>query len=163
MPDLDWTLEVGPMFIWKIWKSKNGLNSLSFEAPIRQVFATDISDTKGIGIFMVPFLNFVMKARPSNFHIHSEITLAYMHATKKYHSYFYGVPRKFAKAGRPAYSAGSGNSGVHVTFLASKKFGRFTFNPFLRYDYLKKASFADSPLVRTNNYLVTGIVASYIF
>ena len=163
MPDLDWTLEIGPVFIWYIWEAEDESSYLSFEVPIRQVFATDFSDTRGIGILMVPFLNWVIRAKPSNYNIHTEITFAYLHATQKYHSYFYGVDQKFARAGRPAYAASSGNSGVHGTILVKKKFGKFTVAPFIRYDYLKKAVFADSPLVKRNSYSIFGVLTSYIF
>jgi len=163
MPDLDWTLEAGPMFIWKVWETKNKSSLLTFEVPIRQVFATDFSKIRGIGIFMVPYINWAFRARPSNYHFHTEISFAYMHATKKYHSYFYEVPVKFSNPGRPTYEASSGNSGIHLTALTKKTFGKVTFTSFLRYDYLKKAAFADSPLVKSNSYFVYGLVTSYIF
>ena len=161
MPDLDWTFEAGPMFIWYIWQSEDKSKYLNFEVPIRKVFATSFTTLDSIGVFAVPFLNFVMKAKESNYNIRSEFSLAYMYATKKFHSYFYDVPTEFATAQRPQYSARGGYSGVHATFLFSKKIGRFTVLPFVRYDYLKGAVFDDSPLVRTNSYLLFGTSLSY--
>ena len=79
MPDLDWTLEIGPVFIWYIWEAEDESSYLSFEVPIRQVIATDFSDTKGIGILMVPFLNWVIRAKPSNYNLHTAVS--YTHLT----------------------------------------------------------------------------------
>jgi outer membrane scaffolding protein for murein synthesis (MipA/OmpV family) len=162
MPDLDWTLEAGPMVIWHIWKSQDKKSYIDFEFPARQVFATDLKSIKPIGIFMVPYINWVMRPTEKNFNLHTEISFAYMHATKKFHSYFYEVAEQFVTAGRPHYSAQGGYSGVHGTLIFKKSFGDFTFTPFARWDYLKGTVFEDSPLVKTKSYWLFGTTFTYL-
>jgi len=77
-------------------------------------------------------------------------------AADKFHEYFYSVPAQFATPQRPEYRADGGYSGMHVLAAVSKRFPKYWFGAFLRYDWLGGAEFADSPLMRRKNYLAGG-------
>ena len=77
-------------------------------------------------------------------------------AADKFHEYFYSVPARFATAGRPEYHADGGYSGMHALAGLSKRFPKYWFGAFLRYDWLGGAEFEDSPLMRRQNSLAGG-------
>ena len=63
---------------------------------------------------------------------------------------------------RPAYAARSGFAGMQYLVGVSKRFDSHWVGAFLRYDNLSGASFANSPLVRTKNYVAAGVAISWV-
>jgi MipA family protein len=163
MPSLDYTIEAGPMFIFKLWHSEKNDHYINFEWPIRESFATDLSYIKPVGIFTVPYINIINSPTPSNFHWSSELSISPMYASKKYHHYFYGVDEQYAKIGRAAYTAHGGYSGLQFALVLNKRLEKLVIIPFIRFDYLKSATFEDSPLVKINHYAVGGLGLFHFF
>ena len=67
------------------------------------------------------------------------------------------VVTAYATADRPAYAAGGGFAGMQYVVGVSKRYPKHWVGAFLRYDNLSGARFADSPLVRTRNYVAAGV------
>jgi outer membrane scaffolding protein for murein synthesis (MipA/OmpV family) len=86
-----------------------------------------------------------------------------MFATKRQHDYFYTVDPLYATAGRPAYQASGGYSGMQLTMSLSKRFPTYWFGAFVRADWLQGAVFRDSPLVRRETTVAAGVAISWIF
>jgi hypothetical protein len=78
-------------------------------------------------------------------------------ATRRYNDYFYSVAPQYATPQRPAYTAGAGFSGVQLGISLTKRFPRYWTGAYVRYDTLTGATFADSPLVRSNSYWSAGV------
>jgi outer membrane scaffolding protein for murein synthesis (MipA/OmpV family) len=163
MPDLDFTFEAGPVFVYKIAKFKNLDSSLSFEMPIRKVFSTDLTYIGTRGTFSIPYLNFVTAPKTWNYKIASELSLAAMWGSKSYHNYFYGVSPEFATKNRPTYDSKSGYGGLSFNWILKKKYKNLIFIPFIRYDYLKSAVYEDGPLHKSDHYILAGSGVFYLF
>jgi outer membrane protein len=163
MPDLGYLFEAGPMIILNIWQSKSRKHQLTFESPIRQVFATDFTYVEPVGIFGVPFLNFISFPQKYTLGWRSEFSVALMYGNKSYHDYFYTVEARYEKNNRPEYHARGGYSGIQLAWILNKKIGRILLIPFIRYDNLKYAVFEDSPLVITQHYFAFGLGSFFIF
>jgi outer membrane protein len=163
MPSLDYTLEAGPMFIFHLWKSKKKDLAINFEWPIRESFATDLSYIKPAGLITVPYINIIHKPTLSVWHWSSEFSVSPMFADQKFHQYFYGVDKQFARAERPFYHAHGGYSGFQTALVLNKRIDNFVIIPFVRWDYLKSAVFEDSPLVKVKHYIIGGLGLFWLF
>ncbi len=163
MDDLGYMFEAGPMLIVNLWRSADRRHLLTFEAPVRQVFATDFRDIDRVGIFSVPYLNFTSAPGQWSFGCTTEFSVAAMFADRKYHSYFYSVSPAHALPERPAYQARGGYSGIQLALILNRRLGSIQLIPFIRYDYLRRAVFEDSPLVLTPHYFVFGMGTFYVF
>jgi outer membrane protein len=83
-------------------------------------------------------------------------------ATRQRHAYYYEVAPQYATAARPAYQAEGGYSGTQFAAALTRRFDRFWVGAFMRYDNLAGAAFADSPLVKTHNYLSGGLGIAWV-
>lgn len=156
MPDLKPTVELGPSVDWHIWRSEDPRVRLDFIMPLRT--AVTIQDAPhSIGWFFAPRLNvdFIDIGAHSGWNL--GVLAGPLFATRRYDQYFYSVAPEYARPDRPAYEAPGGFAGTEFLTSLSKRFPRFWVGAFIRYDNLSGASFADSPLVRSNSYLAGGI------
>lgn len=163
MPSLDYTFEAGPMFIFHLWKSEDENVLVNFEWPIREIFATDLSYVKHVGLYTVPYFNIKHLPTPTTWNWNSELSVSPMFADQKYHHYFYGVNQEYASPERPYYKAHGGYSGFQTALVLNKHFDNFVMIPFIRWDYLNGARFIDSPLVKTKNYFIGGLGLFWLF
>lgn len=86
-----------------------------------------------------------------------------IYGTGQRFAYYYDVPQAYATVDRPAYRAHGGYGGVQFTTALSKRFERYWVGAFARYDNLSGATFTDSPLVKTRQYLAVGVAAAWVF
>lgn len=163
MPGLDYTVEAGPMVVFHLWQSEDKELLINFEVPARESFATNLHYLKRVGFFTVPYLNIIHSPSPSTWKWKSEISVSPMFADKKFHQYFYGVDQQYVRIDRPYYHARGGYSGFQTSLIMNKRIDHFSIIPFFRWDYLKKAVFEDSPLVKVKNYLIGGLGLFYMF
>jgi outer membrane protein len=154
MPNLDPTIEIGPIANYELWRSDNAFITLSI--PLRTVTAAHFFAAKHVGFFSVPFLGLAFNPQPATLGTFQSFSIATMFGSKKYHEYFYSVAPEYATPNRPAYEPSAGYSGAHVTWFGSKKWREIYFYGFYRYDRLEGAVFEDSPLVRTKGYTIAG-------
>lgn len=155
MPDLKPTIELGPSLELHLWRSADRTAKLDLVMPLRVPVTLEASPHSLQWIFAprlnIDFDNFA--GRPGwNF----GAGVGPVFAADRFHEYFYSVPARFAAPGRPAYDADGGYSGMHALAALSKRFPRYWFGAFLRYDWLGGAEFEDSPLVRRQHSLAGG-------
>ena len=163
MPDLGYMLETGPMLIVKLWESAGRAHLLTLESPVRYVFATDFTGVEPVGVLGLPYINLTSLPRAYTLGWKSEFSVALMIGSRGYHDYFYSVPAKYARPERPEYHARGGYSGVQLAWILERRFGPVQLIPILRWDYLKRAAFEESPLVRTKHYFAAGLGSFYLF
>ena len=162
MPDLDPTLEIGPLVNVTLWRDREAGERLDLRLPVRYVVATDLSHAQGAGWVFNP--NIALNLRPDmgdgrwNF----GVTSGPIFATSKYHQYYYGVDAQFATAERPAYAARGGYSGWMGLVSLSRRYERLWVGGFARYDLLNGATFEDSPLIRQRSSWMAGIGIAWI-
>lgn len=163
MPSLDYTFEAGPMFIFHLWESEDNNMAINFEWPVREVLATDLSYLRQVGVYTVPYFNFIHAPTPSVWNWSSELSVSPMFGDREYHEYFYNVDPQFATAERPTFRSRGGYSGFQTTLVLNKRLKHFVIIPFFRWDYLEKAAFEKSPLVKVKNYGLAGLGFFWVF
>jgi outer membrane scaffolding protein for murein synthesis (MipA/OmpV family) len=162
MPDLDPTLEIGPLVYVNLYRDRAAGDQLDLRLPVRYVVATDFSHAQSAGWIFNP--NLALNTRPDiGGRWNLGVTSGPIFATSKYHAYYYGVDPQFATPERPAYSARGGYSGWVGLVSLSRRYQKLWFGAFARYDLLSGAVFADSPLVRRHSSWMAGLGAAWIF
>lgn len=161
MPDLESTLELGPSFDWRVWRSADERIKLDLRFPLR-VPITIESSPQNVGWIFSPRLNvdFLDVGGLTGWDL--GVSIGPMYADRKYHRYFYSVEAPYATADRPAYEADRGYSGSHLILSLSKRFPDYWIGAFMRYDSLSGAAFEDSPLVKTKSSLFAGFGVAWM-
>jgi outer membrane protein len=150
MPNLDTAVQIGPSIEICLSRDCETGRVVQVRLPVRAVFAVGSSRAHGIGFVANPQLNFDFTGL--------------VFATEQYHDYYYEVAQQFAVPGvRPAYDARGGYSGSLLVLAVSKRFNRFWFGSFARYDNLSGAVFADSPLVKSKQFFMAGFGLAWVF
>lgn len=161
MPDLDPTLELGPSLNFHLLYSEDKRNTFDMRMPLRAVIASDFSHFRHTGWLFQPQLNL-------DFHDidHSGWNIGLVggviYSDKHYHGYFYNVEQQYATAERPAYTASGGYAGTQFIFAFNKRHEGYWTGGFMKWDSLKGAVFADSPLVRSREYFTVGFAITWI-
>ena len=162
MPDLDPTLEIGPLVNITLYRDRPAQDQLDLRLPVRYVVATDFPHAHGAGWVFNPTL--ALNTRPDlRGRWNLGVTSGPIFASGKYHQYYYGVDPQFATPERPAYSARGGYSGWMGLVSLSRRYGKLWVGGFARYDSLSGAAFEESPLVRRNFSWMAGIAGAWIF
>jgi MipA family protein len=157
MPDLDPTVEIGPML--NISLAKTGDRRVELRLPVRAVVATNLSHARAAGFVFYPHLNADTPLAGWRLGVQG----GPLFATAQYHRYFYSVDPMFATPERPAYAAPGGYSGFAALASISRRAGKWWLGGFLRYDSLGGAAFEPSPLVRRDHSLMAGVALAWIF
>jgi outer membrane scaffolding protein for murein synthesis (MipA/OmpV family) len=161
MPDLDSTLEIGPLVKVRLWESADRLRELSLQLPVRAVFT--LPSPEFIGWVFNPVIDLYLRdAGPAGLWRFG-MQAGPLFTDRRYNEYYYQVDPQFATPTRPAYSASGGYGGTQFTVTASRRFGQVWFGAFARAYGLRGATFDDSPLVQQRSALYAGIGLAYIF
>lgn len=161
MPDLRANFEVGPQLNLALWESDNRRQELKLLLPLRAAFTLERSP-RSIGWVFHPKFNMDFGGIPGLTGWNAGMQVGPLFGDRKQHQYFYGVDSASAAAARPAYQAKGGFAGMQYILGVSKRYDKTWVGAFVRYDSLRGATFADSPLVRTRNYVAGGIAVSWI-
>jgi len=157
MPDLNFTFEVGPKLMYKLYDTKSF--DIFVEIATRMVFETDFTmlDTQGfVGTTEMRF-----EYESGEFELTYRSGLKF--ADEKYNSYFYGVDRQYATKNRNYYEASSGYSGFKNRVGVTYKKENWWYGAFCSHHSLNNTVMIDSPLVETNYAFYTGASIAYIF
>jgi outer membrane protein len=165
MPDLDATLEVGPVLDLTLARDRkiDYTYRLRLRLPARAVFATDIVHWSYEGWVFYPHLALDLRPEFLGGRWNTGFSAGPLYATKKYNEYFYGVAPEFATPARPAYSAPGGYSGWAFFASFSRRINKFWEGGYVRYDTLNGATFEASPLVKRDYAISTGIAFAWVF
>ena len=161
MPDLDANIEFGPQVNVKLWQGEQSARQLKLLLPLRAAFTLN-KQFQNIGWVFHPKLNLDVGSLPALPGWNIGLQAGALFGDRRQHQYFYGVDSAYATADRPAYEARSGFAGMQYLLGVSKRYEKHWVGAFLRYDNLSGASFANSPLVRTKNYVAAGVAISWI-
>ncbi len=167
MPDLDATLEIGPMldltvaqdtpspidFTWR----------LRLRLPVRLAFASDFESVEAIGVVSWPHLNFDTRRRFWGGEWWFGVNVGPQYASRRYNQYFYSVQPQYATSTRPEYHAPGGYGGTIFLASISRRFKNLWAGGYLRYDSLSGAAFDQSPLVRRSSYYSAGFAIAWVF
>jgi outer membrane protein len=162
MPDLDATLEIGPVLNVLLLRSDDRRTRLRLRLPARAALASDFSYARHVGWVMQPHLNLEVRDPLGQAGWKASLLAGALYADNRYHRYFYEVQPAFATATRPAYTPGGGYAGLQTIAALSKRYRHFWVGGFLKWDSVQGAVFDDSPLVTDKHGLSAGISIAWI-
>lgn len=160
MPDLEPSLEVGPLLKVRLWDAAGGA-SLELRAPLRAAFTVE-SSPRAIGWVATPHLNLDVPGRGWLAGWNFGLLAGPVYGDRRQHEYYYGVAPAFATPARPAYAARGGYGGLQFLAAASRRFARTWVGAFVRADTLRGAVFEASPLVKRDTYFAAGLGISWV-
>ena len=160
MPDLAGTFEIGPNLNVELWQSADRRMKFEFRVPLRQAITLQ-SHPKSAGLTLSPNINADVRDFIGGFKLGALIGPLF--GNQRQHQYFYGVAPEFATPERPAYDAPGGYSGWRAIAALSRRYGNLYVGGFVRHDDLRGASYAASPLVRSERAFTAGFGMSWIF
>jgi MipA family protein len=162
MPDLKPSLEVGPQLNTFLSDPQNKSFKLKLRLPLRQGITIE-NKPQNVGLTFSPNLNLDI-ANPWGI---SGGNLGFIvgpiFTSKKQNDNFYTVAAPYATNSRPAYQSRSGYAGSQILVSLSRKMGDVWVGSYIRYDSLRGAVFADSPLVASRQFVTAGVAVSYVF
>ena len=167
MADLDPIGEIGPSLEWLMATEGHRLTGWEqqwwLRLPVRAALSVGDPLIGYRGWVFSPYLNWVWVKGAAHSRWRWSLSAGPIFASQRYHDYFYTVPSADANLARPAYDARAGYSGRRLTLGLSVNSNKWFVGAFARYDDLRGAVFADSPLVEQRHYLAVGVVVTRIF
>lgn len=162
MPDLDPTLEIGPSLNYHFYISEDRRTTFDTRMPLRGVLASDFKHVQSVSWLFQPQLNIdVRNIDYSGWNL--GLVAGVIYSDRRYHGYFYDVAPQYATPERPAYTASGGYAGTQFIMALSKRHEGYWTGAFMKWDSLKGAVFADSPLVKSKQYFTIGFAITWIF
>jgi outer membrane scaffolding protein for murein synthesis (MipA/OmpV family) len=165
MPDLDATLEVGPVLEIALARDRkiDYTYRLQLRLPARAAFATDIAHWSYVGWVFYPNLALDLRPEFLGGRWNVGFTAGPLYATRKFHDYFYSVAPQFATPDRPAYQAPGGYSGWAAFASISRRIDKVWVGAYVRYDSVAGAAFESSPLVKRDYAVSGGFGIAWVF
>ena len=161
MPDLEASFEIGPQLDLTLWRAADRARFVKLLLPLRAAFTVENSP-RDIGWVFHPKLNMDIADLPGLDGWRLGLLAGPLFGDKRQHAYYYSVDPRYATAARPAYQADAGYAGMQYLASLSKRFPKFWIGAFVRYDNLGGATFADSPLVRQQDYVAGGVAVAWV-
>jgi len=159
MPNLPGAFEIGPNVNLELFESAGRGARLDLRLPLRAAVGVQRSPDF-IGTTFSPNLNLDLRGLGG---WNVGVLGGPLFADRRYHQHFYGVDAAYGTAQRPAYQARGGYAGWRAVSAVSRRVGNFWIGGFVRYDSLRGAVFAASPLVRREHELTAGVGVSWVF
>lgn len=163
MPDLQPTLEIGPVLRFNLWRNAADTDVLSLQLPVRAAFAFDSLRPHDIGVVFNPVIDWFMRDAGPGGGWRLGLQAGPLFNDRRYNDYYYQVDPQFAEPGRPAYAASGGYGGTQFTASLNKRFRSVWVSAFVRVYDLHGAVFEDSPLVKQSSAVLAGIGFAYVF
>jgi len=161
MPDLQPTLELGPSLDLNLWRTHDRRYKLDLRLPVRAA-VTVKGGMDDIGWVFSPRLNLDITDVEGLAGWNLGLLAGPMVGSQRNHEYFYSVAPQYATAERPAFDAKGGYAGSQFLMSVSKRYPKYWLGAFARWDSLKGAVFADSPLVKREDYFAAGVGIAWI-
>lgn len=162
MPDLDATIEIGPSLNFTLARFGEGRAKLELRLPLRGAVASDFKQLQRVGWLFQPSLNLdvrdILQLSGWNLGVQGGPVFSDRH----YNRHFYGVDAAHATIARPAYDPGAGYGGMQVIAALSRRFPNYWVGGFAKWDSLRGAAYADSPLVKARQHWSVGFAVAWI-
>ncbi len=118
---------------------------------------------RDIGVVAAPALNLDLKLPAAGGRWNLGFLAAAIYGERRYFGYYYDVAPADATVERPAYRTRGGYGGWQAIAAISRRFDRIWVGGFIKFDSVRGAVFADSPLVTKWQQVSGGVGISYIF
>lgn len=163
MEDLDWIGEIGPSLQYYWLGNWAADNALLLDAPLRLAASSNFEAVEGRGFTFEPKIRWRRFYPYHGLTVRPQMTLGILAASEEYHAYLYGVDAADATATRSAYQARGGFAGWQLSYSTTLQWRHYLLAGALRYINTQDAVFADSPLHKSGENVLAGVMAAYIF
>ena len=159
MERLPGTVEIGPNLNITLWRSALRSARLDLRLPVREAITLE-SSPRAIGAVFAPNLNLDLSDWAAGWN--AGFLAGPLIQSRSYNQHYYGVGTGDATAGRPAYHASGGYAGWQAVASTSRRYKDFWLGAFVRYDSLRGAVFADSPLIERSSGFGVGVALAWV-
>ncbi len=160
MAELPARIEFGPSVNVEFWRDSANHLKLELRAPLRAAYTLQRSP-RNIGWTFNPHLNLDVRGITGGWDLGLQAGAVF--GDRRFHEHLYGVGTADATAARPAFDARGGYAGWLALAGVSRRFDSTWVGAFVRYDSLRGAVVAASPLVKAEQNLTFGVAVSWIF
>ena len=161
MPDLEYILEAGPSFNWLLDGEFDSEYSLTFDLPVRSVWATDLDEVDQTGWRMNPTLHwFKMWQDERSWEVENKFRLLF--GTSNYHDYFYTVIDDYVTVDRPRYLSETGYGGWQYSLNIKTRRSGVNYGFVFIYSDISNAVYEDSPMVAQDTNYSVGVYVSWV-
>jgi MipA family protein len=160
MPELAPRIEIGPSANLDLYHAADGRTQLRLQAPLRTAITLQRSP-RDVGLSFTPHLNLDLRSLGGGWDL--GLQAGPIFADRRFHDYLYGVDPRYATPQRPAYAARGGYAGWVALAGVSRRFNDTWVGAFARYDSLRGAVIASSPLVKSDQVVTLGFGVAWIF
>ncbi|MFO7964845.1 MAG: MipA/OmpV family protein [Desulfobacterales bacterium] len=162
MSELDSVIEAGPSLKW-YFTGRHPYRTIYLQFAARAAFSVGIPDNIDIrhrGFKSAMNLVYQHDAPWGNPRWHMGLNTGIEFSDKSLHEYFYEVPPKDARPGRPAFEPDAGLSVLSLSGRIIRRISeRLSFAGYVRWEYVSPAAYADSPLVQDDHNFFIGCAA----
>ena len=162
MPDLDPTLQLGPLLQVRLATNQETPSALFLNIPVRGVFAVNLDRFDHVGLTFSPHVTYYRWLDFFGRNWRLGLTAGLEFADAEFHDYYYRVDPVFATATRPADDADAGYGGTRFIATLVSRNNKSWISLFMRYDRFDGAVFEDSPLVERSDGLSVGFIYARI-
>jgi len=162
MDDLDPVLQIGPMLRYKPWTSPVQQRSLILDLPFRAALALG-NGVDYVGYAITPRLSYRQRLDLPGGPWKWSTGISAFYGSEDLHRYYYEVDPIDATSWRPAYKASAGYGGWRLQTNLYRRDPKKLVSVYALYDDVRDATFADSPLVRSNGGFTVGVLVTWFF
>lgn len=161
MPNLDWTLEVGPRLLYYFYRHPEKGN-IRLGLPYRASFATDFQRSRHVGYLFSPTFQIdKYKFISDSLNLYFIITANYFSEGEA--DFFYEVEPQYATSERRAYDAKAGWLSVDTSISAKYEYNQKIFLIGAQYSDFSGSANKESSLHKTNSSLSYFIGFGFVF
>ena len=161
MAPLQSVLDIGPALDIKLSESADERRLIKLRVPAFYGLTLS-SPRRGLGWQSNPAIHVYDRDVMGWSGWNSSVATGPMFATGQRNAYLYNVKDSEATPERPAYRSHGGYAGWMLSASLSRRFEQFWVGAYARYENLSNASYADSPMVRSRQYLAGGLAFIWV-
>lgn len=159
MDELESAFELGPSINVNL-SGENFSTGWQLRMPLRAVVTAGRSGVHHQGFTFNPRFTYTYPNLFGSWR--GKVNFGVLYGSESYHDYYYSVDQQEVTKSRPYYEAHGGFSGYYFKSSMSRRKGDFWYAVSLRYDNLREATFNDSPLVETEDYIAISFAIAWI-
>ena len=150
MPDLQTVGSIGPLLIYQLHDSKK--LKWQLQLPVTYAYAVEDFKASSIGWVSNPRIYFNYLVGDSGRPLDIIASFGPVYGSKDFHQYYYDVESSYVTADRGEYLSEEGAAGYRFNLSVTRRMNGYWLGLYLRYQNLSDAVFADSPLVKQEDY-----------
>jgi len=161
MPDLEPVGLIGPLLIYQLHDTKK--LKWQIHLPLTYAYRFDNIDASSIGWVSNPRIYFNYLVENDGYPVDVSVSFGPVYGSEDFHQYYYDVAANYTNVNRNSYSSNEGEAGYRFNVSVTQRMNGYWLGLYIRYQNISEAVFADSPLVKEEDYWFIAVGASWLF